>query len=110
MHLPDHLYRRILSLYKAQGDLPLSPSFVAYELDIPTAEAEQCLDNLVRESVLVFDFDQDGEIYYRPGSAYQFEDVEDVEDARLNRAPRPAPEADIWGSVQRAPDQRASSQ
>lgn len=56
--------------------MPLSPSFVAYELEMSTSEAEECLDELVRDSVLVFDFDQDGEIYYRPGSAYTFEDHE----------------------------------
>ncbi|TDP76635.1 hypothetical protein [Bradymonas sediminis] len=73
MHRPDQLNRSIVSLYRAQGDLPLSPSFVAYELDIPTADAEASLDDLVRESILEFDFDQDGEIFYRPGSAYPFE-------------------------------------
>jgi len=73
MHRPDQLIRNIVSLYRAQGDLPLSPSFVAYELDIPTAAAEASLDDLVRESILEFDFDQDGEIFYRPGSAYPFE-------------------------------------
>lgn len=95
MHLPDHLYRSILSLYRAQGDLPLSPSFVAYELEISTAQAEECLDNLVRESLLEFDFDQDGEIFYRPGSAYRFEEAED---AHVDPARRRAPEADVWGA------------
>src|SRR5690554_1614191 len=106
MHLPDHLYRSILSLYKTQGDLPLSPSFVAYELEISTAQTEECLDYLVRESILEFDFDQDGEIFYRPGSAYRFEDSQD---ARLDRAPRREHEADIWGSVGPASGHQSSS-
>jgi hypothetical protein len=98
MHQADPIYQRIISLYAEQDGLPLSPSFVAYELDMTALEAEELLDELVKQSVLEFDFDQGGEVYYSLSAAYM--------DVRTGPAPNPRLEDSAWGST----DGRVSQQ
>ncbi len=68
MYQTDRRFDRVLSIFDEQGDIPLTPSFVAYELDVTSRSAEQVLDEMVKHSLLDLDFDENGQLYYSLGA------------------------------------------
>lgn len=88
MHHPITIYERILKIIEAEGDLPVTPGFIAYQLQRTRDEAEELLDAMVSESMLLYDFNEDGDISYRRNIAYAYQPENEPE--RGDRPPRQA--------------------
>lgn len=69
----DQIYRRALATFQQAGGRSLSAAFVAQRLNVTPTHAEDILDDMVRESVLEYDFDHASGVHYKPGAAYPYE-------------------------------------
>jgi TM2 domain-containing membrane protein YozV len=64
MNHADRTIEHILQIFDQHGSVRLTPAYVAYELDMTSAEAEKALDGMVKHSLLDLDFDENGQLYY----------------------------------------------
>ncbi|QDG49595.1 hypothetical protein FIV42_02220 [Persicimonas caeni] len=96
MYHADPTFNRVLTVFLEQDHASLTPSFIAYELDLTSRAAEQLLDEMVKRSLLDLDFDDNGQLYYTVSADAKFEIEQRREEQRREAA-----------SVSRAPQVQA---